>query len=164
VGAASAGGCAAGAGVCGGSVVRCGGGGRVRAGVHRPPVRARRRLVGAAGDRGVATGGRWAGAAGGPEALRVDAGAGGAVAAGGGAVAAPDHGGDAGAGGRAGPVSGWSAAVWVSVGGCGTASESGARRVGASAAAVGSGPGDGAACAVDVRRASDRALRALRGS
>ena len=71
--------------------------------------------------------------------------------AGGGAVAASDVGGDARAGGRAGPVPGRSPALRVSAGGCRPASEPGARGVGASAAAVGSGSGDRAACAVDVR-------------
>ena len=65
-----------------------------------------------------------------------------AVAAGGGAVAAPDRGGDDRSDGRAGPVPRRSAAVRVSAGGRGAASESGARSVGTAAAAAGSGSGD----------------------
>ena len=105
----------------------------------------------------------WLPEAGGPVRSRrsgpsgVDAGAGRAVAAGGGAVAAPDPGGDDRPDGRAGPVPRRSAAVWVSAGGRGAASEPGARGMGTASAAAGSGSGDRAPCAVDVRRAARRA-------
>ena len=94
VGAAAAGGGAAGAGAAVRTVVRCGGGGGVRAGVHRPPVPAGRRHCSAVRGGGVAAGGGRAGRSRRSDAPGVDAGAGRAVAAGGGAGAASDVGGD----------------------------------------------------------------------
>ncbi len=59
----------------------------------------------------------------------------------------------------AGPVLGWAAAVRLPAGGCRPASEPGACALGATAAAVGTGSGDRAARAVDVRAAVGRTQR-----
>ena len=113
-----------------GSPVRRGSGRGVRAGVHRSPVRAGRPASAAARHAGVVARGGWPGRPRRPDASGVDAGAGRAVAAGGGAVPSSDDGGDDGTDDRAGPVPGRPPAVRVPAGGRGSTSEPGARRRG----------------------------------
>jgi hypothetical protein len=71
-------------------------------------------------------------------------------------IAASGTGGDASTGLGAGPVPRWAAAVRLSPGRWRSASEPGACALGTAAAAVGTGPGDRAARAVDVRAAVGR--------
>jgi len=128
-------------------------GGGVRAGVLWSAVDGVGAVVGGAGCVVVVAGDGWAGGFDGFGASGVGVVVGSAVEAGGATRTVSGVGGDGGAGAGAGSVSGWAAAVWVSVDGRWGASEWGAGRVGQAIVAVGAGSGVCTVGVVDVRAA-----------